>query len=402
MATIDFGNFPASFAGVDMSKPAALGQAILRPQDFGSFDFASGYRDLNLVEILSTSSSSYVLAHGSFAFNGSTPDPASSVFAIEIWTPQGYRLILDGISVSWQTLQNALTARNPASLWAGLPLEILGHATLGDTLVGGTLSDEIYGFGGQDVLTGNAGNDYLDGGASKDTMRGGLGNDDYFVSHERDVIVESGGQGIDLVVTTLDGYRLPTHFEDLGLFSSAGAIDGFGNAVDNFISGNNSANRLQGLGGDDTIVGLSGADLLSGGEGNDDLDGDAGVDQLRGGNGNDFLYWDSADTQVYGNAGLDTVIVASGSLDLRGVPDGKLLDVERFSLAGGAGQVLTLASADVLELSSTTDTLRVLGGASDRVDVIGNFTELGTSGGFTTYKLGGGAKLIVESHVDVA
>jgi Ca2+-binding RTX toxin-like protein len=47
---------------------------------------------------------------------------------------------------------------------------------------------------------------------------------------------------------------LPTGVENLTLASGAGAINGTGNALDNVITGNQSANVLTGGGGNDTFV----------------------------------------------------------------------------------------------------------------------------------------------------
>jgi len=399
---IDFGNFP----GVNMNDSAALGEAILI--NYPTFNFRDGLASGNVLEILNSANAgaatAKIVAVGTWFFDPITHEPTadSRVNSFQVNVPGGaYRVAIVGLDISFTTFKSALLDRDLSSLYAGQSLQILGTVTNSDTLVGGALGDELYGYGGQDVLTGNAGNDYLDGGAGKDTMRGGLGNDDYFVSHERDVIVENGGEGIDGVTTTLDGYRLPTNFEDLGLFVTAGAIDAVGNAADNFMAGNNYANRMQGLAGDDTLAGAGGRDVLAGGDGNDELDGQAGSDQLRAGAGNDFLYWDALDLQVDGGAGLDTLVVKSGNLDVTAIPAGRIIDMERFSMVGSSIQTLTLAKSDVLELSTSTDTIRVLGGSSDRVNIVGSFTDMGTSGGFTTYKLGGGAKLIVESDIEV-
>jgi Ca2+-binding RTX toxin-like protein len=399
MAVIDFGNI----GDINMQAPGALGTRLFA--NFAGFDFKTGGFDqaTGRLTIPSTSNASaFVYAYGSWGFEpDGTPVDGSTIQGIEVWGPGGYRVVIADINVFFPTLRAALEGRNISGLYAGHALDILGRDGH-DTLVGGSLDDEIWGYVGRDVLSGNAGNDYLDGGAGQDTMRGGLGNDDYFVGHARDVIIENAGEGIDLVVTTLDGYRLPANFEDLGLFGPAGAIDAIGNAAANFMAGNDSANRLQGRGGDDAITGGGGADVLSGGDGNDELEGDAGADQLRGGAGNDRLYWDASDTVVDGGDGLlDTLIVRSGNLNVPGLPDGRVIDIERISLAGAGSQFLTVTRAEVLALSSSTDTLRVLGGPTDSINVIGNFVEGGTSGGFTTYSLGGGAKLIVESEIDV-
>lgn len=64
----------------------------------------------------------------------------------------------------------------------------------------------------------------------------------------------------------------------------------FLNDLNNNVNGlNNSADVINGQGGNDRLDGLSGDDLLRGGTGNDTLIGSAGNDQLCGGTGNDLL-----------------------------------------------------------------------------------------------------------------
>ena len=400
---IDFGNFPAGFAGVNMSTPGALGQAIL--SDFNTFNFTTGEFDPvnGILEIPNTanpaSMTAFVLAHGAFNLAG-PPTEGSRIFAIEVWTPQGYRLVVDGIDVSWAQLESALLNKNLSTLWAGQALEIFGHVALGDTLVGGGLDDEMWGYGGQDVLVGNAGNDTLDGMSGRDTMRGGLGNDDYAVTHKDDVVEESAAEGLDLVFTTIDGYRLPANVEDLAMLAVAGAIDGTGNGLDNFMSGNPAANRMLSGSGNDTLVGLGGTDVLDGGEGADQLVGSAGADILRGGNGNDLLFWDDADVSVNGEGGIDTLRVSSGNLNLLHVDNAKIVDIERISLVGGGANVVTLSVNDVLDISSTTSSLRVLGDSADTVNAPNSFVEMGAVDGYTRYRAGA-ATLWIDSDITV-
>jgi len=68
-------------------------------------------------------------------------------------------------------------------------------------------------------------------------------------------------------------------------------------------------------------------------------------------------------------------------------------------VAGAGTNTLTLTAADVLALSSTTDTVTVLGDGSDAVVAGGVWVDGGSAGGFHTYTLGG-ATLIVEDAVD--
>jgi hypothetical protein len=56
----------------------------------------------------------------------------------------------------------------------------------------------------------------------------------------------------------------------------------------------------------------------------------------------------------------------------------------------------------VLELSSTTDNIRIFGDAGDKVDISGSFTRGAVSGAFRTYNLGGGALLTIETDVAVS
>ena len=63
------------------------------------------------------------------------------------------------------------------------------------------------------------------------------------------------------------------------------------------------------------------------------------------------------------------------------------------------GNILTLEVADVLALSSTTDTVTVSGDGSDAVVAGGGWTDGGISVGFHTYTQGL-ATLIVDQDID--
>lgn len=396
---IDFADFP----GVNMQDPAGLGAAIF--SNFAVFNYTSGAYNATAGtldipnHVVPANQTAFVRAYShNWGFDmAGMPLDDTRIYAIEVWAPGGYRVVMDGIDVFFPTLENALNGKNLLSLYTGQALEILGTATNADTLVGGILADEIYGYGGNDVLFGGAGNDYLDGQQGRDTMAGGAGDDDYGVNHARDVIDEAGGEGRDLAVAAVS-YRLPEFVEDITLFGS-GVIDGTGNALANYMEGNGAANRLQGLAGNDTLVGLGGNDVLNGGDGNDRLAGDAGADRLLGGNGNDSLIWHSADRLVDGGTGTDT-LRAMGSLNLLRVDNDVVIDIERISIAGNGANRLTLNARDVLDISSTINNLRVLGEAGDIVDARGPFVELQEVGGYTRYRAGS-AVLWIDSDITV-
>jgi Ca2+-binding RTX toxin-like protein len=123
-------------------------------------------------------------------------------------------------------------------------------------------NDGLFGFAGNDTLIGGSGIDGLDGGVGADTMRGGAGNDNYTVDNVGDVVIESAGEGIDGVATTIS-YTLGPNVENLFLFPTfPGGIDGTGNELDNFISGNARDNVIDGGGGADRMLGDAGNDTF--------------------------------------------------------------------------------------------------------------------------------------------
>ncbi len=190
-------------------------------------------------------------------------------------------------------------------------------------------NDSLSGLAGDDVLMGGAGNDTLNGGEGYDLLMGGAGNDIYFVDAEDDIVSETqwlNGKaidtgGVDTVNSSID-FTLGNFLENLALNGSE-AINGYGNSLNNTISGNFGDNYLDGGSGKDIICGGFGNDWLFGGTGDDVLFGDAGDDILEGSLGNDILYaGDGDDTliasdapfsdkgdKMFGGAGNDVYVV---------------------------------------------------------------------------------------------
>lgn len=148
---------------------------------------------------------------------------------------------------------------------------VLNGDDQGDTITGSQVNDTINGNLGSDVLIGGAGDDELNGGSGDDFMFGGSGNDSYFVDSAGDiaaeVLVGADPGGVDRVVSTVN-HTLSGFIENLVL-KGGGAIQGFGNGLDNEITGSDIGNTLRGLGGNDRLVGGGGVDVLIGGAGND-------------------------------------------------------------------------------------------------------------------------------------
>jgi Ca2+-binding RTX toxin-like protein len=186
------------------------------------------------------------------------------------------------------------------------------HAESGDQLVvnGGAGNDTIDASSfplGAITLTidGGAGDDTIVGAQGPDVLlRGGTGNDNYFVDNGSDGVSEGADAGIDTVFSTVD-LRLAANVENLVLQGSA--LQGYGNGLNNVLTGNASNNIL---------------------------DGDAGVDAMFGGAGNDAYFVDNGGDVVveHANEGNDVVfstahfalsanvetLVLQGNADLQG------------------------------------------------------------------------------------
>jgi Ca2+-binding RTX toxin-like protein len=159
---------------------------------------------------------------------------------------------------------------------------------------GNELDNRIDGNSNNNMLFGGDGDDSLDGRSGADVMMGGDGNDGYTVDDAGDVIWEFSDPGIDSVTSSVS-YKLGSNVENLYLDWFAGAIDGTGNELKNYIVGNNSKN------------------VLKGGAGNDTLNGKGGNDTMYGGDDDDTYFVDSINDLVieYSNQGWDTVYASS-------------------------------------------------------------------------------------------
>ncbi|RYG01276.1 MAG: calcium-binding protein, partial [Caulobacteraceae bacterium] len=95
------------------------------------------------------------------------------------------------------------------------------------------------------VIQGGDGDDSLNGAAGADTLIGGLGDDAYFVDDLDDQTVELDGEGTDTVRTSVSGWMLGDHLDNLVWIGVGGAIL-TGNALDNEITGGAATDVLDG------------------------------------------------------------------------------------------------------------------------------------------------------------
>jgi hypothetical protein len=153
----------------------------------------------------------------------------------------------------------------------------------------------------------------------------------------------------------------------------------------------------------DTLTGNAGNDALNGGAGNDTLVGGAGVDNQQGGLGDDLFQLATmaefaVGELINGGAGNDMLQLTGSaqSLNLAAIANDRIVGIEAIDLTGSGDNTLSLNLADVLDLSFTTNTLRVDGDAGDVVNSAGQGWTLGAEqlAGYTTYTFGAATLLI--------
>jgi Ca2+-binding RTX toxin-like protein len=214
-----------------------------------------------------------------------------------------------------------------------------GDNLIGDNgvnvLNGGRGADTLKGYGGSDTIHGEDGDDFMDGGAGYDTMIGGAGSDTYVVDNYSDVVTESGGQGTDLVRTSVS-YVL-TYDSDIERLETS---DENGTAAMTLV-GNASGNRITGNNGDNIISGEGGGDEAIGRGGNDTYYVDNAGDQVRetGGQGTDTVYASASWTLTAGSDVENLIALGTAPINLTGNDTNNLVrgNNGNNTLNGGAG-----------------------------------------------------------------
>jgi Ca2+-binding RTX toxin-like protein len=241
-------------------------------------------------------------------------------------------------------------------------------------------NDSYVGGGADDDLSGGAGNDILNGGLGADLLAGGLGDDTYYVDNAGDVTDETGGDGIDTVISTITR-TLGAGLERLTLTGVAD-LDGTGNTLANILTGNDGANVLDGGDGADQLLGGLGADDLAGGAGGDLLDGGVGADAMAGGLGDDtYVVEDIGDAVTeLGGEGVDRVragitytlgaevenLELTGSANINGTGNGLANQIAGNSgdniLSGGGGNDVIRGNLGLDDLNGDDGNDQLLGG----------------------------------------
>ncbi|HET9395252.1 MAG TPA: calcium-binding protein, partial [Nitrospiraceae bacterium] len=249
-------------------------------------------------------------------------------------------------------------------------------------------------------LTGNSRANKLDGGVGADTMTGGTGADTYVVDDPGDQVVETTAGvagGIDTVLSSIN-FELTTliNVEKLTLAMGFGDLDATGNGLNNTLLGNEGANVLDGLAGNDTMTGGKGDDtyvvdsltdvvnetiLNSNGGGVDLVSSSVNLSlatrtnienlTLTGGavSGtgnalNNAIVGNAANNVLNGGTGNDTLTGGEGSDKLTGGTGRDTFDFDLKSELGDADSITDFtkgAGGDVLDISDLLESVSYAG-----------------------------------------
>ena len=166
------------------------------------------------------------------------------------------------------------------SLWNAAVDCIVINASASASITGASQADSLNGSSAADTLNGGLGNDTLNGGAGVDTA-----------SYASDAQV--------VAANLFGGFAVQNSGQPGALIDTLTAIENVtGGSADDFLVGDDVANRLEGGFGGDNLWGYGGNDTLIGGEGNDIIVGGDNDDSLESGLGQDWLY---------GQGGADTL-----------------------------------------------------------------------------------------------
>ena len=179
-------------------------------------------------------------------------------------------------------------------------------------------------------------------------------------------------------------------FDDLIVGAKSSANNGVQSGTSYIVFGADftSAVTHPGTASADTLTGTAGADVIIGGDGNDTITAGGGADIVKAGRGDDIIkVSDLSFHLIDGGNGSDTLELtgASMTLDFRNLA-GTLRNIEVINLRGSGDNTLQLSKLDLLNLSSTSNFLRVDGDAGDTVDALGSgWVADGSSGGYDIY-----------------
>ena len=225
-----------------------------------------------------------------------------------------------------------------------------------ENIVGTDFDDTLLGNNETNLIEGGAGNDAIHSFAGVDTIDGGEGIDTALFSAGPGVIVTLDEDGSGQAFVNADGEAGAESDIFLNFENVNGSVAG-----DDILTGNASANVLNGQGGDDILVGGGGADTLIGGAGDDVLVGGGGTDIIDGGAG--------IDTNSFAGIGLG--VTATLNADGTGTADYGMVN-ETFT---GIENLTGSDNNDVL-IATGAAANTIFGGAGDDIIAGGGGTDI--------------------------
>ena len=249
------------------------------------------------------------------------------------------------------------------------------------------------------TISGLDSNDTLLGTPGTDTLAGGNGDDRYFIENATDTVIEALNAGFDRVLTSVSWtLNAGSHVDMITTQDNDAttAINLTGNALFQYIYGNDGANEIDGAGGGDVMYGFAGDDRfyirnvadrvvefaaggfdrvlaaasftleagsevemftttdnlattainLTGNELSQYMYGNAGSNELDGGGGGDVMYGFEGDDRFYIRDASDRVVESAG-----GGTNDRVLAGASFTLEAGS-QVEMLTTIDNLSTAA--------------------------------------------------
>jgi hypothetical protein len=238
------------------------------------------------------------------------------------------------------------------------------------------------------------------------------------------VFGRASGFSATLELSTLDGNNGVRLDVKGPIFSVSGAGDVNGDGFDDLIVGSNSYSSgnysssyvvfgrsdfggdgdidvIQGTAKHDKLTGTAAAEHFKAGRGHDSMIGNGGADIFEGEAGNDYIrVSDLGFGSVDGGKGRDILGLGGVGLNLNLTEMGdRIRDIETIYLFGTGDNTLTVTAADVIDLSSTGNTLKVNGNTGDQIVGLSHgWKDGGIHGGFHTFT-DDGAVLLVGVNV---
>lgn len=153
---------------------------------------------------------------------------------------------------------------------------------------------------------------------------------------------------------------------------------------------------VEGTAATDVLTGSQYSEVINGLAGNDTIHGNGGSDMIDAGAGDDAIYLNAdnidhiEDVIIDGGADIDTLhlVGESLSLDFRSIDNVHVQNIEKIDMTGSGDNVLKIDAAEVLDMSSTTDVLKIIADLGDKVHAVDmHDTGMTRVEGEVTYKV---------------